>query len=70
MINILFGGNHKVYDGILLCLMSMTKHCKDELSIYILTADIAELNPDFKPIKEEQRKFLEDYIKKTNQKAK
>ena len=70
MINILFGGNHKVYDGILLCLMSMTKHCKNELSIYILTADITELNPDFKPIQEEQRKFLEDYIKKTNQKSK
>lgn len=67
--NILFGGNYKVYDGILLCLMSMVKHTKSELHVYILSADLYDVNPEYRPITEENRKFLEDYIKKTNTKS-
>ena len=52
MINILFGGNYKVYDGILLCLMSMTKHTNEELNIYILSAELTEINPEYRPISE------------------
>ena len=70
MINILFGGNYKVFDGMLLCLMSMTKHTKDPLHVYILTADVTELNEDYKPVNEASRLFLEEYLKQTNQKSK
>ena len=66
MISILFGGNYKVFDGILLCLMSMTKHCNETLNIYILTADVSELNKDYLPLNENQIKILDKVIKKKN----
>lgn len=66
MINILFGGNYKVYDGILLCLLSMTKHCHEPIRIYILTADVTELNANYKPLTELHRKSLERVVKNVN----
>lgn len=66
MINILYGGNYKVFDGLLLSIMSMTKHCKEQLNIYVLTADVTELNPDYRPIEEQDAKFLDEYVKRVN----
>ena len=66
MINILFGGNYKVFDGILLCLMSTTKRCNEQLNVYILTADVSELNNDYIPLTESQIEILNNVIKKTN----
>ena len=70
MINILFGGNYKVFDGMLLCLMSMTKHTKDPLNVFVLTADVTELNENYKPIQQKDIAFLENYIQKTNKESK
>jgi len=70
MISVLFGGNYKVFDGILLCLMSMTKHCADELNIYILTADVTELNKDFKPLNSSQIAILNNVLKNKNKNSK
>lgn len=67
--NILFGGNYKVHDGLLLALLSMVKHTGEPLNIYILTADVQELHPDYKPITEEQRKLYEKIIKDRNPKS-
>ncbi len=67
MINILFGGNYKVFDGILLCLLSMTKHCKDQLNIYILTADVTELCEDYKPLTKKHMSVLNKVVKKANE---
>lgn len=66
MINILFGGNYKVFDGILLCLLSMTKYCSDALNIYILTANVTELNENYKPLNANQISILEKVIKEKN----
>lgn len=66
MINILFGGNEKVFDGILLCLLSMTKHTEQELNIYILTADLKVLDPNYTPINNNQIEILNNVIKKKN----
>lgn len=66
MINILFGGNSKVFDGILLCVLSMTKHCKDPLNIYILTADVTELNKNFTPITKKQIELINNILKQSN----
>lgn len=70
MINILFGGNYKVFDGILLCLMSIIKHNKDPLNVYILSADVRELNPDYRPISEENCAFLDSILKRVNPNSK
>lgn len=66
MLNILFCGNDKVQDGLMLCLLSMTKHTAEPLHIYILTADISELNPAWKPITEETAKLLEQIVQRRN----
>lgn len=66
MINILFAGNSKVFDGLLLCLMSITKHTREALNVYILTADVTELSKDFCPITQQQKEVLEKVIKQTN----
>ena len=70
MINILFGGNSKVFDGILLCLLSMTKHCNEELNIFILTADVTELNKLYTPISENHVEILDEILKNKNHKSK
>ena len=69
MVNILFGGNYKVFDGMLLCLMSMTKHTNEQLNVYILTADVTELNEHYRPITEENRAYLDAIVKKKNPKS-
>lgn len=66
MINVLFGGNYKVFDGILLCLMSMIKHTNQAINVYILTADVTELNEDYKPISKTQAQTLSKIIKTKN----
>ena len=66
MINILFGGNHKVFNGILLCLMSLVKHCDSQLNIFILTADVCQLNKDYLPITTKQIALLNEIIKEKN----
>lgn len=70
MINILFGGNYKVFDGILLCLISMTKHCNEQLNVFILTADVTELNENYKPLNENQISILKNILKTKNPKSK
>ena len=67
MINVLFGGNYKVYDGILLCLLSMLSHTNEELNVFILTADVTEINSEFKPISQESISKLVKIIKTKNQ---
>ncbi len=66
MINILFGGNDKVFNGILLCLLSMIKHTNKPLNVYILTADLQDLNKNFTPLTEHHVKTLNDVIKSKN----
>ena len=66
----MFGGNYKVFDGILLCLLSMTKYCHQPISVYILTADVTELKEEFKPINQLQVEVLEKIIKSKNSQSK
>ena len=70
MINILFGGNSKVFDGILLSLISITKHCPDSLNVFVLTADVTEINEDYKPLTENHIKILEKILKNKNKLSK
>lgn len=70
MINILFGGNEKVFDGILLCLLSMTKHTSEPLNVYILSADVTELNENYKPFSLNQIEVLNKVVKEKNPNSK
>ena len=46
----MFAGNSKVYDGILIASLSIVKHCKEPITVYILTMDLSDKNPDYKEI--------------------
>lgn len=66
MINIMFAGNHKVYDGMLIASISILKHCHQPINCYILTMDLSDQDPNFRPITNEQASRLEVLYQETN----
>lgn len=66
MINLLYSGNQKVFDGLITSLLSIVKTCKEELKVYILTADLTEYKPVYEPINEKQITVLNEIVKKGN----
>lgn len=68
MINILFSGNEKVFDGALSELISITNKTKDPVNCIILTMDLTRVNKEFIPITDNQIAFLNKVIKTKNEK--
>ena len=68
MVNVLFCGNIKVFDGILTCALSMMKRTasQEPFAFYIYTMDVSHLNPSYLPITAEQIEFFEGVIKEYN----
>ncbi|WP_294423297.1 glycosyltransferase [uncultured Treponema sp.] len=68
MINILFCGNSKVFDGILTCSLSILKRTetKEPFKFFVYTMDLQDLNENYKPISSAQISFLENVIKEYN----
>ena len=67
MINIMYSGNSAIFKGILLSCMSIVKHCKEPITIYLSTLDFTELKPNYKSITKEQASLLENILKQTNE---
>ncbi len=70
MINLMFCGNDKVFDGMIISLLSITKHTKEELNVYILTMGLPEVNEKFVPITQDKAEVLEKIVKRVNSKSK
>jgi len=70
MINLLMCGNSKVFDGILIELLSLVKHNKHEFNLYIMTMDLTEYNQKFTPISKKQVDYLEKILKDANKESK
>lgn len=68
MINILFCGNSKVFDGLLTCSLSILKRTKtkEPFKFFVYTMDLQDLNENYKPISSAQISFLESIIKVYN----
>ena len=66
MINIMFAGNTKVFDGMTITLLSMVKHTKCQINAFCLTMDLRDVDARFAPITEEQRAFLEKILTEVN----
>ncbi len=64
--NLLFGGNYKVLDGLITCLLSVVKHNKDKINVFLMTMDLPELNPDFVSISDKNLKVLDGILKSGN----
>ena len=68
-INLMYCGNDKVFDGLLISLLSMTKYTKEPISVFVITMDLQELNANYKPITQKQIDYLEKMIKEINSKS-
>lgn len=68
MINLLFCGNYKVFDGILSTSISIMKRTKtsEAFNIYVFTMDVHHLREDYTPVTDKQIEFLQDVIKQYN----
>lgn len=68
MINLLFCGNYKVFDGILSCTLSILKRTetKEPFNIHIFTMDVHHLREDYTPVTEKQIDFLQKVVKEYN----
>ena len=70
MINILFAGNDKVFDGIMTCLLSILKRSNDPaLNVYIYTMNLTEVKPEYTAISEEKAGFLDSLVKRYNKES-
>lgn len=70
MINLMFCGNDRVIDGMIISLLSIVKYCKKQLNVYVLTMDLTDMNEKYKPINLEHIAILEEIVKKANSKSK
>lgn len=69
MINILYCGNYKVFDGMLTCSLSILKRSKlsEPINFYIFTMNVSHLREDYLPVTEGQLKFFNEVIKSYNE---
>ncbi len=68
MVNILFCGNDKVFDGILTCTLSILKRTpsKEPFTFYIFTMDVSHLNKDYLPVSSGKIALFRNVIQKYN----
>lgn len=66
MISVLYAGNKGAFDGILISVLSLVKHTKSPVAVYVLTMDLTDKNPAFLPIDEKCGDFLDKIVKKAN----
>ncbi|HKM34459.1 MAG TPA: glycosyltransferase [Lachnospiraceae bacterium] len=65
MMNILFSGNEKVFDGILTCILSIFKRsdCSEPFSFYVMTMDVTRVKQDYTAINNNQIAYLQEIVK-------
>ena len=71
MINILFSGNSKVFDGVLTTMLSIFKRTqtKEPFTIYIYTMDITRIKPEYTAIDDKMVEFLDEVAKSYNKES-
>lgn len=70
MINILFSGNGKVFDGMLTCMLSIFKRTdtREPFCIFIYTMDMIRVKPEYTAITPQMTDFLDKVAKSYNEK--
>lgn len=69
MINLMFAGNQKVFDGMIITLLSLIKHTSSGVNVYCLTMDLQDIDDKYIPINEQQATILRNILKKKNPKS-
>lgn len=70
MIPVCFSGNKKIFEGLLMSVMSLAKFSDEELCVYVLTMDLTDSNPNFAPFSEKQIELLDKVLKNKNPNSK
>ena len=65
-IPILYAGNTKVFDGMVISLLSIVKHTSEALDVWVLTMDLRDIDPAYAPVTEAQRAYLEGICRAAN----
>lgn len=65
MVNLLFCGNDKVFDGILTCALSIVKRTpsREPFCFYVFTMDASHIKDDYLPVSDAQIAFLGSVLK-------
>lgn len=65
MINILYCGNDKVFDGILTSSLSILRRSDlcEPINIFVFTMDVSHIKPDYLPVSDSQIEFLDRVVK-------
>ena len=66
MINVCYSGNKKIFEGLLLAVLSLARVTQEELKVHVLTMDLHEENPNFLPFSDEQIALLDKIVKEKN----
>lgn len=68
MINILYCGNDKVFDGMITTSLSILKRTKtkEPFTFYILTMNVVHLNPKYEELHDDEASYLEQIVKNYN----
>lgn len=68
MINLLFSGNGKVFDGVLSCMLSIFKRTKtkEPFRIFVYTMDVTRMKPEYTAISEKMITFFDKVAKQYN----
>lgn len=69
MINICYSGNKRIFEGLLMATMSITRSCEEPVHLYVLTMDLRDENPNFLPFSDGQIKLLDDVLKEKNKES-
>lgn len=69
MINLLFCGNDKVFDGMLTCALSILKRTetKEPFTFYVYTMDVSHLKESYVPVSDGQMAFFGEVIRRYNE---
>ena len=63
MIHLMYAGNHRVFDGILISALSYVKHSTQPATLWVLTMDYSDANPAYLPLTEADCQFVERILK-------
>ena len=68
MVNVLFCGNDKVFDGMLTCALSILKRTAsaEPFCFYVFTMDVSHIKDNYLPVSEKQMDYFEQIIKRYN----
>ncbi len=68
MINILYCGNDKVFDGMLTSALSILKRSRldEPIRFFVFTMDVSHIKPEYLPVSDEQAEFLNRVVKEYN----